>query len=185
MNLKNLLSTVAVGFGLFTLNAHSAEADAAKGGAKLAPADQKFVMKAAQGGMAEVKLGELAKEKGKSDEVKKFGEQMVTDHSKANEELKGVATQKGITLPEKLDASHTAAIEKMSKLEGDQFDKAYVADMLKDHKEDVAEFEQASKSLKDPEIKGFATNTLPTLKQHLEHVQALKGETGKAGAKAK
>src|SRR4051794_22478203 len=98
MNLKNVLPTVAVGFSLFTLNVQAAEADA-KAGAKLAPADQKFVMKAAQGGMAEVKLGELAKEKGKSDEVKKFGEQMVTDHSKANEDLKGVASQKGITLP--------------------------------------------------------------------------------------
>jgi putative membrane protein len=179
MKLKQLLSIVSLGIGIIGASAVAAEADAAKGAGKLAPADQKFVMKAAQGGMAEVKLGEVAKEKGKSDDVKKFGEQMVTDHTKANEELKTVASQKGIALPEKLDASHASAIEKMSKLEGDQFDKAYIADMLKDHKEDVAEFEAASKNVKDPEIKGFAAKTLPTLKQHLEHVQQLKGTKAK------
>ena len=173
MTTKYFLFTTAAAIGVLASSALAAEADA-KGAAKLPAPDQKFVMKAAQGGMAEVKLGELAKQKGKSDEVKKFGERMVTDHSKANEELMGVARQKGITIPEELDAAHAATVEKMSKLEGEQFDKAYVADMIKDHKEDVAEFESASKKLTDPDVKGFATKTLPTLKEHLQHIEGLK-----------
>jgi putative membrane protein len=173
MTTKYLFFTTAAAIGLFASTALAAEADT-KAAGKLPAPDQKFVLKAAQGGMAEVKLGELAKQKAKSEDVKKFGERMVTDHSKANEELMGVARQKGITIPEQLDATHAATIEKMSKLEGEQFDKAYVADMIKDHKEDVSEFESASKKLTDPDIKGFATKTLPTLKEHLQQIEGLK-----------
>jgi putative membrane protein len=122
-----------------------------------------------------VQLGKLAQKMGTSEQVKQFGQQMVTDHSKANDELKAVAKSKNIALPKDLDAEHKATADRLSKLEGDAFDKAYSAEMLKDHKKDVAEFEKASKSLQDPDLKGFATKTLPVLKQHLQHAQGLAG----------
>jgi putative membrane protein len=138
--------------------------------------DEKFVKKAAAGGLAEVKLGELASQKAKRDDVKQFGAQMATDHSKANDELKAVASQKGIALSDQLDATHQAKYDKMSKLSGDEFDGAYVKDMLDDHKKDVAEFEKEANNGKDPDVKGFAGKTLPTLKTHLEHIEKISGK---------
>jgi len=140
---------------------------------KLASGDENFAKKAALGGMAEVKLGELAKDKGSTPEVKEFGSQMATDHGKANDELKGIASSKGIDLPADLDAKNKAVYEKLSKLSGAAFDKAYVHDMVRDHKEDAAEFEQASKSLSDPDLKGFAEKTLTVVKTHLEHAEKI------------
>ena len=139
--------------------------------------ETKFAKTAAEGGMAEVKLGELAKEKASSPEVKSFGEKMVADHTKANEDLKGVAEKKGVTLPTELMGSEKATYEKMSKMSGPAFDKAYAADMVKDHKKDVAEFEAQSKSAKDSELKGFVDKTLPVLKEHLHMAEMMAKET--------
>jgi len=105
----------------------------------------------------------------------------VTDHTKANTELMALATSKGLTLPDKLDAANQAKADKLSKLEGEAFDKAYIAEMVAAHKKAVSLFEGASKSLKDDELKGFAEKTLPTLKMHLEHVQGVKTGSGDAG----
>lgn len=154
-------------------NASAGANTGANTGNKLEKVDEEFVMKAAQGGMVEVQLGDLAKSKGKRDDVKKFGEMMVNDHGKANGELKMVASSKGLTLPEKLDAKHSATVDRLSKLEGDNFDKAYLAEMVKDHEKDVKEFEAASKSAKDVDVKAFVDKTLPVLRKHLEHVRGL------------
>ena len=97
--------------------------------AEVAEADKTFVVKAAQGGMTEVQLGHLASEKGTSSDVKSFGAQMVADHGKANDELKSIATAKGIVISDKLDAKHQAMVEKMTALSGAAFDKAYVDEM--------------------------------------------------------
>lgn len=132
----------------------------------MSAADKKFVMDAADGGMAEVELGKLAVSKASDQKVKDFGQKMVDDHSKANDELKSVASSKGITLPTTVSAKHKATMDRLSALSGPAFDKAYVADMVKDHKKDVAEFQKESNSGKDSDVKGFATKTLPTLQQH-------------------
>jgi putative membrane protein len=137
--------------------------------------DKKFVMEAAMGGMAEVELGRLATERGMSDEVKQFGQRMVDDHSKANEELMQVASAKGMTLPTTLDAKHQAMVDKMSKMSGAAFDKAYKQEMLKDHRKDVASFEREAGKGMDAEVKGFAAKTLPTLKEHLSMIEAMNG----------
>src|SRR5213082_834387 len=120
---------------------------------QLSAADQNFVKKAAKGGLAEVELGKLATEKASSDEVKKFGQRMVDDHSKANDQLKQLASSKGIDVPSELNAKDKATKERLSKLSGEQFDRSYMQDMVKDHTKDVSEFQHESKSGKDSEIK--------------------------------
>src|ERR1700743_284049 len=116
---------------------------------KVSPADKTFMNKAAQGGMAEVELGQLATEKGQSDDVKKFGQHMVDDHSKGNDQLKALAGQKGVTLPSDLSAKDKALKDRLSKLSGTQFDHAYMTAMVNDHKVDIAEFKKEANSGKD------------------------------------
>src|SRR5207302_11467093 len=116
----------------------------AKHSAGTTVADKTFVKKAAAGGLAEVELGQLATEKASSEDVKKFGQRMVDDHGKANDQLKQVASEEHITLPEGLSAKDKATKDRLEKLSGAQFDRAYMRDMVKDHRQDVAEFEHAS-----------------------------------------
>jgi putative membrane protein len=129
--------------------------------------DRKFMEKAAQGGMAEVQLGKLAADKASNDQVKQFGQRMVDDHSKANDQLKQLATSKGVNLPTELDRSAQREMDKLQKLSGADFDREYMNHMVSDHKKDIGEFKSAAKS-KDADVKQFASSTLPTLEQHLD-----------------
>jgi putative membrane protein len=130
-------------------------------------ADQKFVKDAASGGMAEVQLGKLATEKASNAQVKQFGQRMVDDHSKANDELKSVASKDNITLPSDLSPKDKATYDSLSKLSGTAFDRAYMRDMVKDHQTDVNEFQKEANSGSNPDLKSFAGSTLPTLQDHL------------------
>jgi putative membrane protein len=141
--------------------------------AKPGMSDQKFMKEAAQGGMAEVELGRLAQQKASSDDVKKFGQRMVDDHSKANDKLKELANAKGVNLPQSLNAKDQATKDRLSKLSGEQFDKAYMTDMLKDHKKDISAFQSESNMGHDVDVKNFATQTLPTLRDHLKDAQGI------------
>jgi putative membrane protein len=136
-------------------------------------ADHKFAMEAAMGGVMEVELGKVAAEKGASDEVRQFGQRMVDDHSKANEQLMQLASSKGMTLPTAPDAKHQAEMQKLSALSGEKFDKEYVKMMLKDHKQDVPAFEKEASGGMDADIKAFAASTLPTLREHLQMIQRI------------
>jgi putative membrane protein len=138
--------------------------------------DKTFVMKAAQGGMTEVQLGLLAADKGTSQDVKDFGAKMVTDHGKANDELKSIASSKGITLPDKLDAKHQAMVDKMKGLSGTAFDKAYVDAMVVAHKKDDSLFMKEASSGQDADIKAFAAKTDETVKMHLSMIQAIQSK---------
>ncbi len=146
---------------------------------KAANSDNKFILKAASGGMAEVELGKLAVQKATASDVKQFGQHMIDDHSKANDELKTLAAQKQVTLPSAPDAKEKKLYNRLSKLSGAAFDKAYVHAMLTDHEEDVKEFERESNSGNDPDVKAWAAKTLPTLKDHLQMVRGLSGKSGK------
>ena len=146
-----------------------------------APNDTTFVTNAAKGGLAEVELGKLATEKAASDQVKQFGQRMVDDHSKANDELKTLAQQKNITLPTDLDAKDKALRMRLTKLSGAPFDRAYMQAMLSDHKKDVNEFRVESTSGKDADIKAFASKTLPTLEDHLKLAQDTTKTVGTSG----
>ncbi len=140
-------------------------------------ADTKFIKEAAEGGMAEVALGQLAVEKASSADVKKFGQRMVDDHSKANDELKQLASQKNVSLPQGLNAKDIAAKAKLEKLSGEQFDEAYMKDMVKDHTKDVRDFKRESMSSQDPDVKKFAAQTLPTLEDHLKQATSIAPST--------
>ena len=149
-------------------------------GSGLAKSDAKFIENAAKGGLAEVEMGKLAQQQAADPAVKDFGARMVKDHSAANDKLKPIADAKSITLPSSLDRSHRKDYDKLAKKSGADFDKAYMDHMLKDHKKDVKEFEKEAKSGKDADIKGFASDTLPTLEEHLRLAQqthdAVKGK---------
>lgn len=138
--------------------------------------DQQFILTAAQGGMAEVELGKLASQKASSSQVKAFGERMVNDHSKADDQLKGIAQQKGVQLPERLDSHHQAMVDRLSKLNGPAFDKAYVKMMVHDHEKDVSEFKHESEAAQDPQVKTFAGDTLKTIQSHLDEARSLQGQ---------
>ena len=136
-------------------------------------ADDTFMKKAAAGGLAEVELGQLATQKASSDQVKQFGQRMVDDHSKANDQLKQIADQEHVKLPTQPSAKAKAIKAQLEKLSGSQFDQAYMKDMVKDHRRDVAEFEKESKNAQDPAVKNFAEQTLPTLREHLSQAQQI------------
>lgn len=154
----------------------SSKSNASKSGSsggQLDRADRKFLETAAKDGLAEVELGQLASQRAESPEVKQFGQRMVQDHGKANDQLKQLAQSKGMEVPTETDKSHQKKMEKLQKLNGAAFDKQYMDDMVKDHKKDVKEFEKASKSAKDPDVKAFAAKTLPTLQSHLQQAESL------------
>jgi putative membrane protein len=138
---------------------------------RLKRADTTFVTNAAQGGIAEVEMGRVAVEKGTNDGVKRFGQRMVDDHSKGNEELKAVAAQKGMTVPSTMNAKQKATMDRLQRLSGAAFDRAYMDDMVKDHQEDIAEFQREANSGADPDVKNFAAKMLPTLQEHLKMAQ--------------
>ena len=149
----------------------------------LKPSDTKFLKDAAQGGMAEVELGRLAAQKASSADVKAFGQRMVDDHSKANDQLKSLASQKGVTLPTGMKADAKAMEAKLSKLSGADFDKMYMHHMHVDHTQDVAEFKKEASKGGDSDVRAFAKTTLPTLEEHLKMAKSL-DKTGKTASKS-
>jgi putative membrane protein len=128
--------------------------------------DNEFMMKVAESGMAEVELGQLALKQASSEDVKKFAQRMVDDHSKANEELKSLAASKTVTLPTAASQKHRAMIDRMAKLSGAEFDREYMKHMVKSHESGVALFEKQVQKGTDTETKAWAEKTLPTLREH-------------------
>ena len=145
----------------------------------MSSADMTFATKAAQGGMAEVQLGQLAVQKADNPQVKAFGQRMIDDHTKVNDQMKSLATSQNMTLPTTLDAKDQAEYNKLSQLSGPAFDKAYMKDMLKDHREDIKEFQKEANSGKDPQLKQLAASTLPILQQHLQLAESTEAQIGK------
>jgi putative membrane protein len=135
--------------------------------------DKIFAQKAAAGGMAEVQLGKMAVERATSPDVKQFGQRMVTDHEKANRELTALVEQKGLAVPTAPDPKHQEEATKLATLQGATFDRAYLQQMVQDHEADVSLFRTQATEGQDPELKSFATKTLPTLEEHLKLVQDL------------
>lgn len=140
----------------------------------IAEKDARFAVDAANGGMAEVQLGEMAQSKGSDPGVKNFGKMMVDDHSKANDELKMIAAGKNITLPAAPNDEMQKVATDLSSKSGADFDKAYIKQMVDDHEKTIKLFEDAQKDVQDSDIRAFVIKTLPVLKTHLEQVKALK-----------
>jgi putative membrane protein len=143
--------------------------------------DIEFILDAAKGGMAEVELGKLAADRAQNDEVKKFAQRMVDDHSKANDQLKQIAESKGIKIPTETEAKQKALMQRLEKLQGAAFDRAYMNAMVNDHVKDVSEFKREANSGRDSQVKSFASSTLPTLEEHLQ--QAKQARTSTTGTK--
>src|ERR1044072_6792701 len=116
-------------------------------------------------------MGSLAAQNGQSADVKSFGNRMVNDHGKANDELKALAANKGVTLPTDVDAEHKAKQDELAKKSGKDFDKAYIDDMVKDHEKDVAEFQKESTAAQDSDLKVWVSKTLPTLQDNLRQAK--------------
>jgi putative membrane protein len=135
--------------------------------------DSAFAMKAAQANMAEVELGKLALQKAMSDDVKKFAQMMVDDHSKALDELKGAAGTKNITWPTAIDAEHKKLSDKLSKLSGAGFDREYMQAMVDGHKKVAADLRKESQSGADSDLKAWAGKTLPTVEAHLKQAETV------------
>jgi putative membrane protein len=135
--------------------------------------DQVFAKDAARGGMAEVKLGELAQDNGSSEAVKTFGTRMVAEHRKAGDKLKEAAAQEHIALPTDLAAKDQATYDRLSKLSGADFDSAYAQDMVKDHQQDLRDFQREANRGNDDPIRAFAAQTIPMIQQHLEQAKEM------------
>lgn len=143
------------------------------GGIAVVNDDAEFATAAANGGMAEVELSKVAATKATNAKVKEFAAMMTKDHMTANEELMALAKTKNITLPTTVGADEQKTMEDLQKKSGADFDKAYVDQMVSDHKKTVDLFEKASTDAKDADIKSFAVKTLPTLKSHLAAIEAI------------
>jgi putative membrane protein len=137
------------------------------GAQSLSDADREFIKKAAAHGAAEVELGTLATQRAARPAVRDFGAKMVKDHGAANAELATLAKSKGVDAPTTPDPMHKAVRDRLMALQGADFDRAYMQEMVKDHTQDVAEFEKASQTASDADLRNWAAAKLPTLREHL------------------
>ena len=135
--------------------------------------DRKFVHSALEGGNAEVRLGQLAAQKGSSEDVKQFGQKMVDDHTKLGDQMKQIAQQQEISVPEGIPAKDKELEAKLNSLSGDDFDKAYIKAMVKDHQKDLAEFKKEANSGNDTSIKDAATQGSQVISEHLQMAEQL------------
>lgn len=153
--------------------------DHTKHGAKMIDhKDHEFIAKVSQGGKMEVELGQLALKQASSEDVKQFAQRMIDDHSKSGEELQGLATSKGITLPTDLDKKHKESTGKLAKFSGADFDREYMKHMVKAHNMNLTLFENQAKNGKDAETKAWAEKTLPTLREHLAQAREVADKIG-------
>ena len=137
------------------------------------PQDRRFMMTAAQGNMAEVRMGQMAVKRGASQEVRAFGQHMVTDHTRTGTELTQLARQERVTLPRTLDPAHRAAAQQLARRSGEAFDRAFARQMVQDHRTMVNLFRTESRTGRDPQVCAWATKTLPALQEHLRMAQEL------------
>jgi len=141
--------------------------------------DETFLRGAAEGSMLEVRLGQLAEQKGQREEVKEFGKRMVEDHGKVLEELKSIGAREKINLPTNISHQHGLKQKALERLSGPEFDKAYARDMVQDHEQDINEFKHGAATAQKPELKDFAQKTLPTLESHLQQAKEMMAQVSK------
>jgi len=139
-------------------------------------ADREFVSRAATGGTAEVELGRVATQRAVRPSVRSFAERMVADHGRANAELAALARRKGLDVPTALEPSQQAMRDRLSGLSGPDFDRAYMSEIVRDHTEDIALFERAAEISSDPDLKAWATRSLPMLRDHLALARQVNSE---------
>jgi putative membrane protein len=134
-------------------------------------ADQSFAVDAANGGMTEVKAGQMAEEKGMANDVKDYGKMMVKDHTALADKLKMIATSKNITLPSTISSDMQKDLDDLDKKTGKDFDKAFLDMMVSDHKKVISAFEDEAKNGSDADLRAFADSSLHQLHNHLDDAQ--------------
>jgi putative membrane protein len=139
----------------------------------LSTSDASFMTSAARGGLAEVQLGQLAQRNGSSAAVKRFGQRMVEEHGRSNQEMMALAQRKEITPPSSVGAEHQRTYDELAKLRGRAFDRAYAQAMVKDHQEDLQAYQEEAANGTDPDVKAFAARHVPLLQEHLRMAQGL------------
>ena len=137
------------------------------------PVDRMFVSKAMQGGLAEVQLGQLTLQKSNNPQVKEFAQRMIDDHTKLNDQMKPVAQQVGVTVPDQISKGDRKIIAKLQALSGPAYDQAYIKDMVKDHKQDLNEFQMEASSGQDQTVKDAANQGSKVIAQHLQMAQQM------------
>jgi putative membrane protein len=135
--------------------------------------DKEFVKKALEGNMAEVQMGQLALQKSSDDQVKQFAQRMVDDHGKMLDQLKPVAQQMGVKVPEGPSKGQMKSMDKMKALSGDAFDQAYIKSMVKDHKNDDSDFRQEAQSTQNPQLKQLVMQSDQIIQSHLQQIQEI------------
>jgi putative membrane protein len=139
----------------------------------LSTSDAAFMTTAARGGLAEVQMGQLAQQNGRSAAVRRFGQQMVSHHGQSNQEMLALAQQKQITPPSTMGAEHQRIYDDLAKLRGSAFDRAYAQAMVRDHQEDLRAYQAEAQNGTDPDVKAFAARYVPILQEHLRMAQQL------------
>lgn len=157
------MATLTLGLGLTTAVLAQQSAPA-----KAANPDMKFVKHAVSGGLLEVKLGQIAMDQAANPAVKQFGQHMVQDHMRANQQLMNVLAASGIQAPKKIGQKDQECLDKLAKLRGGEFDKEYMKGMVKDHEKTIKLFQQEAEDGQNAQLKAFAQQTLPVLKAHLQ-----------------
>lgn len=153
--------------------------DAGMQGGKLSKKDENFIKKAATGGMFEIEAARLAAEKATDPQLKTFAEKLREHHQQASDELKQIASARGVTIPTQMPSKEKAMLDKLNKASGDKFDKEFISMVgLRDHKQDIRDFENARNETNDPELKAWIEKTLPTLRTHLAEAQQMSDHPG-------
>lgn len=164
-----ILFTVAALAALLAIPVHLVTAAQGNTGNK----DTNFIGKVADANMTEIRLAKIALENGQKQDVRDFANRMLRDHGNASDELKPIAQKLNVTIPEQVSQEHQQAIDKLSNLKGKDFDDAYAHAMVSDHTKVVAMFEKAESNVQNTDLKKFAADTLPILKEHLEQAKKL------------
>lgn len=140
--------------------------------------EKEFMANAARGDMMEVQLGNLAAQKASSNDVKQFGERIATDHSQLGQKLQQLASNLKLKLPQELKPEQQNVVSRLEKLSGKAFDREYMKEMVNDHVKDISEFERAASQATNADIKQFASEALPTLREHLKTARDVAGKMG-------
>lgn len=140
--------------------------------------DKMFLQKAAGGGMAEVAFAKIALDKSQNQDVRNFAQKMIDDHTKLNDNLKPIADQLGVQPPAEAPKEAQAKAEKLKKLDGDAFDKAYIKAMVEDHHKDLAEFTKEEQSTKNDDLKAKVSDGRKTIEEHTAMIDDLAKKNG-------
>ena len=144
-----------------------------QGAGQASPVDRMFVTKALQGGLAEVQLGQLTLQKSNNEQLKQFAQRMIDDHTKLGDQMKPVAQQIGVAVPTNVSKKDKATMGKLGALSGPAYDQAYIKDMVKDHKQDLSEFQMEASSGQDQTVKDAASQGSQVIAQHLQMIQQI------------